>query len=134
MSTIETASEAEMIGSFLGKDRRARWAMVFANAKGRRKFLDGLYHEKDIAPECVTPIPHLERFPNNVYEKLKGLGAPDTCHIISARTAIDGKDLPLKEALKLAYDFGPGTIVCCIPGKLAYYLSEERNGQYLLRA
>ncbi len=81
----------------------------------------------------MFPIPHLERFADTVYEKLKSNGAPDSCHIISARSSIDGKDLPLKEALRIVVDLEPGTIICCVAGKLAYYLSEERNGQYLLR-
>jgi len=60
MSTIEAVSEAEMIGAFLGKDRRDRWAAVLANAKGRKKFLDRLHHENDIDRECMIPIPHIE--------------------------------------------------------------------------
>jgi len=129
----QAVSEAEMIGAFLRKGREERWEQVFARPKGRKKFLERLYHENDISPECMIPIPHLERFAEIVYQKLRTLGAPDVCHVFSASSKIDGKDLPLLKALQEVADLTPGTIISCVPGKLAYYLSEERNGQYLLK-
>jgi hypothetical protein len=130
-TSVRIASEAEMLGPFLGEGREERWRQVFSRPAGRKKFLNRLYHENDIDPKCMVPITHLERSAENVYRKLKSLGAPGLCHIISARQAIDGKSLPLKTALDLAVDL-EGTIICCIPGKLAYFRSEERNGHYLL--
>ena len=130
----QAVSEVKMIGAFLRKGREERWEQVFARPKGRKKFLERLYHEQDISPECMSPIPHLERFAETVYQKLRSLGASDICHVFSASSRIDGKDLPLFKALQEVVDLTPGTIISCVPGKLAYYLSEERNGQYLLKA
>jgi hypothetical protein len=134
MSDQQSASEAHMISAFLKTNRADRWEAVLARPKGREKFLARLYHEKDISPECMIPIPHLQRFAPAVHERLKGLGAPESCHVISDHSSIDGKDMPLLTALEQVVDRLSGTILVCVPNRLGYYFSEERNGQYILLA
>jgi hypothetical protein len=134
MSNAQSASEARMISAFLGKGREERWEEVLARPKGRKKFLARLCHEKEISRECMIPIPHLQRFAPAVYDRLRKLGAPDSCHVISDNSSIDGKDMPLLNALEQVVDRLSGTTIVCVPNRLGYYFSEERNGQYILLA
>jgi hypothetical protein len=41
-------------------------------------------------------------------------------------------DLELSYALEEIVGLAPGTLVSCLPGKLAYYERDEKNGRYLL--
>jgi hypothetical protein len=45
---------------------------------------------------------------------------------------IDGRELPLAEAVDRAELGGFGTIVSCIPGRLAYYYDESGARRLLL--
>jgi len=64
---------------------------------------------------------------------LRSLGAPSDCYLISAHTDIDGKTLPLTEALDDVVGNRVGTVVCCIPDKLAYWEGEGLRARCLLK-
>jgi hypothetical protein len=59
-------------------------------------------------------------------------GAGDTCHVISESPAIDGSRLPLPEALGVVVGFGLGTLLSCVPGKLAYFEGEGPSDRCIL--
>ena len=59
------------------------------------------------------------------------MGAPETCHVIGGEH--DGKDLELLTALKQIVCYGTGTVLSCIPGKLAYFEGEIRERFLLVR-
>jgi len=67
-----------------------------------------------------------------VTAKLRKLGAPEQCHAISTISDLDGHQWPLRETLDGVLGMGNGIVLSCIPGKLAYYESEEKNGRYIL--
>src|ERR1700761_9705070 len=116
MINEQSAAEARMISAFLKTNRAERWEEVLARPNGRKKFLARLCHENDISADCMTPIPHLQRLAPAVYERLRKLGAPETCHVISDSHEIDGKDMPLQTALEQVVDRLAGTILVCVPG------------------
>jgi hypothetical protein len=66
----------------------------------------------------------------SVYAALQALGAPEHCYAIAASADLDGRLLPLREALDKVLGMGDGVVLSCVPGKLAYYESEEANGRY----
>jgi hypothetical protein len=59
-----------------------------------------------------------------VVSLLRSRGAPATCYVLSCTEVIDGKVLPLDEAISATESGGWGTIICCVPGRLAYYYDE----------
>jgi hypothetical protein len=59
------------------------------------------------------------------------MGAPDTCAVIGGEN--DGKDMELLTALKQIVGYGTGTVLSCIPGKLAYFEGEVRERFLLVR-
>lgn len=70
--------------------------------------------------------------PNSDYQEMASLlkkqGATDECYVISWNEEIDGKKLPLNEALKKVVGYGMPSIVSCIEGKLAYFEAEQVAG------
>ena len=51
---------------------------------------------------------------------------------MSDNSSIDGKEMPLKEALLEIVGADAGALVSCIPGKLAYFEMEGFSERYLL--
>jgi len=126
--------ELEMILPFLREDRRSRWSELFPKPKGRKKLLKTLWNGDDFDRNLMLQVDPAERTVQQLSFKLRGLGAPTTSHLISARPSLDGKDLDLTTALRTVLNLAPGTMICCVPGKLAYYENDDRNGNYIILA
>jgi len=67
-----------------------------------------------LAPECLRSIKPSLQHPDSIYAILSGLGASDTCHLISEDSNLDGEDMELLEALKQIVGCGMGTIISCL--------------------
>jgi len=65
------------------------------------------------------------RQPEYVEAKLRQQGAGDLAYVISPYDQFDQKWLPLTEVLEGVLPRNWESIVCCLPGKLAFYLSED---------
>jgi hypothetical protein len=59
------------------------------------------------------------------------MGEPETWHVIGGEH--DGKHMELLTALKQIVGYGTGTVLSCIPGKLAYFEGEIRERFLLIR-
>jgi hypothetical protein len=82
--------------------------------------LDRLNHCQDLDVRFAVPLPSNA----DVVAMLRSRGAPATCYVLSATASIDGQVLPLAEAISAAEFGGWGTILTCLPGRLAYYYDE----------
>lgn len=120
--------EEAVVRAFIAPPRRARWLDALASAKRRRPFLDRLNHCRDIDDRYAKPLPPA----SDVVALLRSLGAPANCHVMSDNADIDGRELPLAEAVDRAELGGFGTIVSCFPGRLAYYYDESGSRRLLL--
>ena len=69
----------------------------------------------------------------DVEKILKQYGAPQICHVISESSEVDGKDLPLKAAIEEVLGYGMGSVISCIPGRLAYYEGEMPSDRFVLK-
>ncbi|HVB57100.1 MAG TPA: hypothetical protein VNE63_11810 [Candidatus Acidoferrales bacterium] len=128
-SETSSGSEIEMILPFLLNRRRNRWKELFQKPKGRKKLLHTLWNGDDLDRSLMTQVQPNESSVQAILLKLNSLGAPAQCHLLSARSMLDGKDLDLASALEIVL---PATLISCIPGKLAYYKNDDRNGSYIL--
>jgi hypothetical protein len=50
---------------------------------------------------------------------------------MSSDNELDGREMDLSEALKDIIGRGQGAFVSCVPGRLAYFESEELNERYI---
>ncbi len=121
--------EELLVNSFIENPRRPRYLLELGSRKRRARALDRLNHMKDLDERYVTWLPRSM----DALSILRSEGAPRTCHVIGGDDSTDGREMDLAEALKRVQEIGWGTLVGCIPGKLAYYHDECGERQALLR-
>jgi hypothetical protein len=94
----------------------------------RSKFLGSLHHVPPFDDRYVTVLPYEQTWPDAVRAELVARGAPKDCYVISTHSRHDGMTIPLDDAINELVGAGDGTILLCIPGRLAYYEGEEAIG------
>lgn len=123
--------ERALVMAFIEPARRGRYLLHLASAKHRPKILDRLNHWLDLRAGVAMELPS-SLSQGAILAELRRRGAPATCHVIADRTNGDGQDLPLEEAVELAYGHVFGIVLCCIPGQLALYKPESPSPMHLL--
>ena len=128
------SAAGEGIAAFLVRPRRPRCIEFLANPRKRRKFLDSLYHFADFDPRVVVPLPHSAHTTAGVLRELRARGAGRTCTVVSVHEELDGKTLDLAETLDRVVADRDGTIVVCIPDRLAWFEGEPPSYRFILDA
>jgi len=130
--------EAAVIRAFVQRDKQERFLGFLANPKNRRKFTESLPHFRwfdqrfaaslqwkvDQDPKLTHWEKHVSGI-ENIVRSLKSKGAGLTCWAMSEDSEIDGRELDLREALEHVSGRQIGTILSCVPGKLAYFEGED---------
>ena len=117
---------------FIAPPKRNRYQQLLSSERGRQRLIDSLDHFKDFDERYVQIIPANLHQPKLIEEILRKKRAPLECHVTSSNHKLDGKDLPLNDALQRTIGNGFGTLLSCIAGELAYYESEEADVRYIL--
>jgi hypothetical protein len=127
--------EQEFVRSFVQRTRSERVELCLSNPKHRRKFTEMLDHHGQNVLDCsqLRDIEPAKQNAHSIHALLTKLGAPDVCHIMSVNGAIDGRDMQLLAALEQVVGYGMGTVISCIPGKLAYFEGEVRERFILMK-
>jgi hypothetical protein len=124
--------EEAFVRSFIVAEKQARYIEQLASPKRRRQLLDRLDHALDYDPAFAIRIPPSQQKPASIETLLRKKGAGDICHTISSSSDWDAREMPLAEALELVVGSGMGTVLSCVPGRLAYYEAEDMSERYLL--
>ena len=126
--------EVEFVRAFIPSDRRERAIFLLADSKRRRKFTDKLAHFDGFERKYVTPVtPSVARSATEMTSLLRTKGAGEGCWIISERGFLDRRKMQLDDALSEVWGGSFGTIVSCVPGKLAFFRNEEMKSELLLQ-
>lgn len=119
--------------AFLAEPTRRRMETLLELGEKRRRDVRALLdHSVRIEPRFCKHLTDGEALPASVEANLRKRGAPATCHVLSANTGLDGRELPLPEALFAIIGMGDGAFVSCIPGRLGFYEGEQAKSSYLL--
>lgn len=121
------ASEDALVNAFIRPAKRTRYRMLLAG-KRRSQILNRLDHLPDIDPRYAIEISSAA----NVAMLLRDRGARGLCHLVSSVRELDGRWMPLEEALDRTEVCMGGTLIGCIPGRLAYYYGEAGERRLLL--
>ena len=105
---------------------------LLSKPKRRKDVLDTLAHFSDLDPRYQVPIPSSQQSAHAIEGLLRKRGAPAECYLISEAGALDGRLLPLTEALSLIVGHGMGTLMSCVPGRLGYFEGETPGDRWLL--
>ena len=119
--------------TFLAEPTKRRLeTLLELGEKRRRDVRELLDHSVNLAPRLAQQIIGSEAFTGPVEAMLRKRGAPSDCYILSANSALDGREMRLGEALEAIIGMGSGTFVSCIPGRLGFYEYEDMKSSYLL--
>jgi hypothetical protein len=122
--------EEGLIRAFFTPTKRERYLEMIANPSKRRKFLGELAHFKSLDPRFCFALPKGVHGPEEIAVFLARKGAPATCWVTSEDSTIDGKQMPLVDALNIVVGYEMGSFLSCISGRLAYF--EDEDGRWIL--
>ena len=109
------------------RGKRESYREILANPRLRSKFTHKLAHFTDFDPQYRLPIPSNMLFVENTARELQKRHSPSVVFAISEDPALDQKELPLHEALQKIIGRGMGTVLSCIPGRLAFVETEDER-------
>ena len=124
--------EEALVRAFIVPSKRERVVGLLASPKRRKKFTSSLAHFGDLDPRWMIRIPPSEHFPPMLERLLRARGAGDSCYLVSEDGELDGKRLPLGEALERVVGRGMGTLISCVPGELGVFEGEEASDRCIL--
>lgn len=124
--------EYEFARNFIVPEKRARYLSLLESKNGRKKILNGFNHCHDLDPRFAKPIPGDQSSAASIEVILRRKGAPDNCYVMSDNPDIDAREMQLTEALSETVGMDAGTLISCIPGKLAFFEMEAFDGRYIL--
>ena len=119
--------EEELIKAFFVPTKRRRYLEFILKPKSRRKFLRELAHFGGLDVRYAKEI-HVN--PTGLAVLLKQMRVPDVCWVVSENSDIDGKLMPVPDALS-ELGRNMGTFLSFVPGKLAYF--ENEDGHWILQ-
>ena len=132
MNSIEEA----FVTNFVLKSRRERASFELSSESRRGRFLNRLCHDFASVFDARYLQPLLQPEDSLSLRKLlEKSGAKKTCYVISSHDAVDGKQIPLGDAIHVVMGYGLPSIIICAPDSLAYIEAEQVQGsppRYLL--
>jgi hypothetical protein len=120
-------NEYSLIAAFVKRSKRDRYREILSNPRLRHKFINKLAHFADFDPKYRLSVPSNKLSVDNIAVELQKRRSPEIVFAISEDPALDQKELPLVEALKQIVGRGMGTVLSCIPGRLAFVETEDER-------
>ena len=111
--------------------KRDRYNALLESRKGRDKLRRSLAHSSDWDPRFLHPIEN--QGAQAIHQALRKLGAPGDCYVLSENDRDDAKRMDLLEALLGSVGYGIGTVISCVPSRLAFYEGEGPGVRYILK-
>ena len=119
--------------AFLAEPTRRRMeTLLELGEKRRRDVRSLLHHAVRLDPRYSRHLTGSDPYPPRVAEMLRKRGAPSTCYVLAANSDLDGREMPILEALDAIIGMQNGAFISCIPGRLGFYEYEDMKSSYLL--
>jgi hypothetical protein len=119
--------------AFLAEPTKRRLETLLELGEKRRRDIRGLlHHSVRLDLRFAQHLTGSDAFSGPVEAMLRKRGAPPSCYVLAANSDIDGREMPLGEALAAIIGMGDGAFVSCIPGRLGFYEYEDMKSSYLL--
>ena len=119
--------------AFVARARRERILALLSTPPGRVKLRRLLAHCDCFDERFVVSIRADRQDAVSVEALLRSLGAGPDCQLLAEADAIDGRTMPLDEALESVVGLSVPAVVICVPGRLAYFEGEEPGARFVLR-
>lgn len=109
-----------MIRAFVIPTKRERLLALFGSANRRKQAVEMLNHFQGWDTRWSEGVSTSA----DVLRLLRNAGAAVECHIISDDPSLDGRNTPLHDAVIACESFSYASVLCCVPGQLAFYFDE----------
>ena len=116
--------EEAFVRAFIVPHKQERYLAMLANPKKRSKILRLLYHKLDTISAKTFAIAGRDHNHVSVVDVLRRKGAGTLCYLISPERELDQQEMPLEKVIDQLISQDSTAIVCCMPGRLAYYKAE----------
>ena len=123
--------EKGLVEAFFSPARRSRYVYTLTTKRGRDKLRRELAHFRHLDQRFARPV--AKSSADAIEKVLRENGAPAKCYVFSESDGIDTLEMDLNAALQGVVGQGMGTILVCVPGRLAYYEGEEPGERYILQ-
>jgi hypothetical protein len=120
-------NEDALIGAFVKRNKRERYREILSNPRLRRKFTRLLAHFTDFDSKYRLPIPSDKLSVENIARELQKRHCPSVVYVISEDPRVDQTELPLVQALQHTVGCGMGSVLSCIPRRLAFVETEDER-------
>jgi hypothetical protein len=120
-------NEHSLIAAFVKRNKRERYREILSSERLRHKFTNQLAHFTDFDPKYRVAIASNKLFVENIALELQKRHSPSIVFAISEDPTLDQMELPLLEALRQTVGRGMGTVLSCIPGRLAFVETEDER-------
>ena len=124
--------EAAIVGAFIAKQKRERLLLILRSPQRTRKLQEQFPHESRWDPRVVVPIPVAQQTAERLHAELLRRGAKNEVYLISANPKLDARSWNLVDALQEVVGSSSGTLVSCIPDRLAYFEGEAPGDRFIL--
>jgi hypothetical protein len=124
---VTVHNEHSLIAAFVKRSKRDRYREILSSERLRHKFTNQLAHFTDFDPKYRVAIASNKLFVENIALELQKRHSPSIVFAISEDPTLDQKELPLLEALRQTVGRGMGTVLSCIPGRLAFVETEDER-------
>jgi len=119
--------------AFLAEPTEGRLETLFELAEKRRRDVQRLLHQRvRLDSRFAQHLTGNDGFSGAVETMLHKRGAPSSCYVLAANSDLDGREMPLGEALDAIIGMGDGAFVSCIPGRLGFYEYADIRSSYFL--
>jgi hypothetical protein len=120
-------NEQSLIAAFVKRSKHDRYREILSSPRLRHKFTNQLAHFANFDPKYRLSIPSNKLFVGNIAVELQKRHSPNIVFAISEDPALDQKELSLVEALRQIVGRGMGTVLSCIPRRLAFVETEDER-------
>jgi len=119
--------EQALIAAFAKRSKRDRYREILSDPRLRHKFTSRLPHFADFDPRYRLSIPSNKLFVGNITAELQKRHSPSIVFAISEDPALDQREISLVEALNQIVGSGMGSVLSCLPGRLAFVETEDER-------
>lgn len=116
--------EEGFVSVFVVPEKRARYSEFLRKPERRPEILNRLCHFFDFVPHLATRVAR----DSDLASLLRQRGSGSTVHVIGGRDGLNGREMPLEQAINEAMMDPSGVVVSCVPGRLALYMQEFPPG------
>ena len=110
--------EATFVRAFLKREKWARCLQLLPDRKRREEILVHLNAKLGYVAAFAQEVPEDQDHPEALEHLLLDMGAPAACHVLAYRLPLDGREVPLREALRAVCLHEHGSVLVCVPGSI----------------